>query len=306
MMKVVAFRLRRRRLYHRLFLLLLSSVAFSFYYDCGYGNQNNHHHEVLAADESATTTTTTTTGTDYSSSSSSTSKEDGSCTPTTSEAGGNVDTNHGECINPDISSTTNADDDATLQQQQQQQKTTIVTVTKEELAKHNGKDGADIWLSVLGEVYDVSTGEKYYGPGMGYGAFAGTDCSVCFVSGTFTEEEAERPLEDITDQNIGGVLDWKKFYETHETYTHVGRLVDPRFFDETGSPTPSMQQFAKRVIQYQIDAAEKKKERELKRKKRQEEREAAKKKKKTQQQEEMAKMSSRSKSKQPNAVPDIL
>ena len=300
MMKV--FRLRRR-FHHCLFLLL--SVAFFFYYDCGSGKQNHHHHEVLA-DDSATTTTTTTTGTD---SSSSTAKQEGSCKPATSE-GGNGDTINEECVNPDIISATNDKTEV-----QQQQKTTVVTVTKEELAKHNGKDGADIWLSVLGEVYDVSTGEKYYGPGMGYGAFAGTDCSVCFVSGTFTEEEAEKPLEDITDQNIGGVLDWKKFYETHETYTHVGRLIDPRFFDESGSPTPSMQEFARRVIQYQIDAAEKKKERELKRKKRLEEREAKKKKQQQQQQQqqEMAKKASRSKSKQQpqqsqpkNVVPDIL
>jgi len=258
---------------HRLSLFLLVVI-----YDCGIilPNQND-----VKAEE-------TTTATDGSSAA------DGSCTPTSPGS----DTN--ECVNPDTSTDVVEPDDDGRDSPKHTKLQAVVT--KEELSKHNGKDGADIWLSVLGEVYDVTKGEKYYGPGMGYGAFAGTDCSVCFVSGTFTEEEAGKPLEDITDQNIGGILDWKKFYETHETYTHVGRLIDERFFDETGSPTPSMQEFARRVIQYQIEAAEKKKERELKRKKRLEEREAKKK------QEEMAKKASQSKAKQPprRKVPDIL
>jgi predicted heme/steroid binding protein len=269
-------------------------IAFFLFYVCGIILWSRK--EVIADESSETPDSST--------------KEE-SCTATTAGS-------DGQCVNPDASASggsggdvppnvntdalagdkSNIDGDVPSNDSKPRR-----VVTKEELAKHNGKDGADIWLSVLGEVYDVSKGQQYYGPGMGYGAFAGTDCSVCFVSGKFTAEEAEKPLEDIETNNLGGILDWKKFYETHETYTYVGRLIDPRFFDERGSPTPSMQEFAKRVIVYQVEAAEKKKQRDIARKKRLAEREAKKK------QEETAKKKAGtqpSKSKQERKVPDIL
>jgi predicted heme/steroid binding protein len=224
---------------------------------------------VTANDEKATPTVAT--------------KEE-SCTSTTE--------NDGECLNPDAGT----DDGPT---NSKESKPPRPVVTKEELSKHNGKDGADIWLSVLGEVYDVSEGKQYYAPGMSYGAFAGTDCSVCYVTGKFTPEEAEKPLDEITDKLIGGILDWKDFYEKHETYKYVGRLIDPRYFDETGSPTPSMQEFARRVVVYQIEAAEKKKKRDADRQKREAERAARKR------QQEMAKATA-SKAKQKPKVESIL
>lgn len=33
--------------------------------------------------------------------------------------------------------------------------------------------GAPLYLAILGEVYDVSVGRKYYGPGEGYHCFVG-------------------------------------------------------------------------------------------------------------------------------------
>jgi hypothetical protein len=39
-------------------------------------------------------------------------------------------------------------------------------VSKEELAGKVGKDGdSELWLSIVGEVYDVSSGAKFYGEG---------------------------------------------------------------------------------------------------------------------------------------------
>lgn len=55
-----------------------------------------------------------------------------------------------------------------------------------------GEDGSSIWLSVLGEVYDVTEGRDYYGPGESYNKLASRDSSVPFVTGTFTPEEAEK------------------------------------------------------------------------------------------------------------------
>lgn len=46
--------------------------------------------------------------------------------------------------------------------------------TKEDLAKFAGKDGASVYLAILGEVFDVSSGRKHYGEGGGYHFFTGT------------------------------------------------------------------------------------------------------------------------------------
>lgn len=48
--------------------------------------------------------------------------------------------------------------------------------TAEEMALYNGKDGGKIYLSIIGKVFDVSSGRKMYGPGETYNCFAGMHC----------------------------------------------------------------------------------------------------------------------------------
>ena len=45
--------------------------------------------------------------------------------------------------------------------------------TKSELSKLTGKDGSSVYLSILGDVFDVSKGRKHYGEGGGYEFFSG-------------------------------------------------------------------------------------------------------------------------------------
>ena len=56
-----------------------------------------------------------------------------------------------------------------------------ILMTAEELAKYDGT-GEKCYLSILGEVYDVSSGEYYRGGG-GYEFFAGKDASRGFHTG---------------------------------------------------------------------------------------------------------------------------
>eukprot|EP00980_Cylindrotheca_fusiformis_P022287 scaffold9176_cov129-Cylindrotheca_fusiformis.AAC.11 len=65
-------------------------------------------------------------------------------------------------------------------------------VTREELESKTGENGSDVWLSILGEVYDVTAGRDYYGPGASYNMLASRDSSVPFITGTFTLEEADK------------------------------------------------------------------------------------------------------------------
>jgi len=55
----------------------------------------------------------------------------------------------------------------------------VRVVTKEELStKTSADDGNELWLSILGEVYNVTAGSKYYREGATYHVFVGRDGSA--------------------------------------------------------------------------------------------------------------------------------
>lgn len=127
----------------------------------------------------------------------------------------------------------------------------VRVVTGEELESKTGGNGSEIWLSLLGEVYDVTAGEEFYGQGKSYGVFAGKDCSLCYVSGVFTADEASKHTDEISDAMLPGVLDWVSFYGTHKSYKFIGYLIDPRFYDDKGEPTSNLVSLRKRISSIQ-------------------------------------------------------
>jgi hypothetical protein len=127
----------------------------------------------------------------------------------------------------------------------------IRSVTREELESKTGEDDSEIWLSVLGEVYDVTAGKSFYGKGMSYGRLAATDCTVCYISGIFTAEEAAKHTDELSDAMLPGVLEWVSFYGTHKSYKFIGYLVDPRFYDDKGEPTANLVAIRKRISSIQ-------------------------------------------------------
>lgn len=45
--------------------------------------------------------------------------------------------------------------------------------TDDELSKYNGIETQDLYLSLMGKVYDVSKGRRHYEPGSNYNIFVG-------------------------------------------------------------------------------------------------------------------------------------
>ena len=101
-------------------------------------------------------------------------------------------------------------------------------------SKLGTKGEGDIWLSVLGEVFDVTDGRSFYGEGSGYSFFAGKDASPCFATGKFNDEGLKDSLDDMKDSEIGGVVSWRDFYRDHEQYKFIG-LLESEYFDKDGS-----------------------------------------------------------------------
>mmetsp|Transcript_30450 Transcript_30450/g.73446 ORF Transcript_30450/g.73446 Transcript_30450/m.73446 type:complete len:265 (+) Transcript_30450:187-981(+) len=152
-------------------------------------------------------------------------------------------------------------------------------ISSEELALYPGKEeGSTIWLSILGKVFDVTTGPEFYSAlNGGYKFYAGRDASPCFGSGINTEEGAQEKLEEWEDKKLMPVWEWSTFYEDHETYKYLGVLAGSRYFDKQGNETPVRKDIVRRASEAKRIADE---ERDRKRKERQAAREARKKQKK--------------------------
>ena len=92
--------------------------------------------------------------------------------------------------------------------------------TKEELASNDGRGGANSYLTVLGEIYDV-TGSKHYEEGKGYHVFIGKDASLAFVSGNFGNTATD-DVSVLDSTQIKGIEKWVNFYRyVYEDYKVV-------------------------------------------------------------------------------------
>ena len=136
----------------------------------------------------------------------------------------------------------------------------VRVVTKDELGERNGHNGDSIWIGILGEVYDVSSGERFYGKDGPYRIFAGRDGSVCFMTGVFTEEEAAKSVTILSKDQLLGLDNWRQSYVDNEAYAFVG-VLDGELYDGTGSPTPLLQQVRRDIQEASVEAERKEAER---------------------------------------------
>jgi len=57
-------------------------------------------------------------------------------------------------------------------------------------------------LAVLGEVFDVTKGERHYRPGQPYAFFTGRDGSRAFTTGDFTEASLTDDLAGLSSNQV--------------------------------------------------------------------------------------------------------
>ncbi|XP_065579741.1 neuferricin-like [Artemia franciscana] len=106
--------------------------------------------------------------------------------------------------------------------------------TTEELSKFTGEEGEEVYIALLGKVFNVTRGAQHYGPGGGYHFFAGRDASRAFVSGDFENDGLTDDIEGLSPEDFLGLEDWSVFYEN--SYQYIGKVAG-RFYNNDGSPT---------------------------------------------------------------------
>ncbi|CAL5185622.1 unnamed protein product [Lathyrus oleraceus] len=97
-------------------------------------------------------------------------------------------------------------------------------ITETELRLYNGSDKSKpILISVKGQIYDVSEGRNFYGPGGSYTMFAGKECSRALALLSFKPQDINGNLEGLDESELTILEDWE--YKFIEKYPKVGRLV---------------------------------------------------------------------------------
>ncbi|XP_074095179.1 neuferricin [Cotesia typhae] len=125
--------------------------------------------------------------------------------------------------------------------------------SKNELEKFNSPESG-LYLSILGQVFDVSKGEQYYGKGNTYHAFVGRDASLAFITGDFNDKGLTDDLSSLTNKQAKLLNNWLKSY--HEKYLFKGKLVG-RFYDQYGTETPEYRKFLAKVLEAEVETSEK-------------------------------------------------
>lgn len=124
--------------------------------------------------------------------------------------------------------------------------TKVKMFTDEELSKYDGIKDDKIYLTVIGEVFDVTKGSNYYGPNAGhYSGFAGKDGSRAFAIGGFTEKELIADITDLEPSQVISIYDWLLFYR--KDYIPVGKLIG-FYYDSNGLPTENRLKIEKLIL----------------------------------------------------------
>lgn len=79
----------------------------------------------------------------------------------------------------------------------------------ETLATKAGADGGPIYLSVKGRVFDVTKGADFYGPGKGYGVFAGKEVSRCLGKMEVNDKESNAGWRNLSAEHMETLNDWE-------------------------------------------------------------------------------------------------
>lgn len=106
-------------------------------------------------------------------------------------------------------------------------------VSEDLLRRSNGIDKPELYLSILGNVFDVTKGAKHYGPGQTYNMFIGRDNSKGFQTGKMHADDDDNISFEFAD--LKTLAYWIQFYK--DQYISKGKLVG-KYYDYNGNLTP--------------------------------------------------------------------
>merc|ERR1719420_749466 len=102
-------------------------------------------------------------------------------------------------------------------------------MTLQQLRQYDGVSEASagrICVAVLGKIYDVTKGKRFYGPGGPYAGFAGRDASRGLA--TFSVDAIHDEYDDLSDLKASELEQVReRELQFSEKYEFVGKLMKP-------------------------------------------------------------------------------
>ena len=93
-----------------------------------------------------------------------------------------------------------------------------------ELGAYDGSDpGKPLLMGIRGQVYDVTRGRDFYGPGGPYAMFAGKDCTRALAKVSFEAELFTGDTDGLEPDELDKLEEWIEMFEGK--YRRVGRLL---------------------------------------------------------------------------------
>ncbi|KAG4912170.1 hypothetical protein JHK82_052756 [Glycine max] len=97
-------------------------------------------------------------------------------------------------------------------------------ITDRELRAYDGSDPSKpLLMAIKGQIYDVSNGRNFYGPGGPYAMFAGKECSRALALLSFKPDDINGNLEGLGEEELTILEDWE--FKFIEKYPKVGQLI---------------------------------------------------------------------------------
>jgi len=78
-------------------------------------------------------------------------------------------------------------------------------------------------LALNSIIFDVTAGEKFYGPGSAYSLFAGKRCGRALTLGSLDDADMSDDFSGFSEKELAAVDKQVKFYQ--DKYKEVGRVV---------------------------------------------------------------------------------
>ncbi|XP_022971619.1 membrane steroid-binding protein 2-like [Cucurbita maxima] len=104
-------------------------------------------------------------------------------------------------------------------------------LTEQQLRAYDGSDpNKPLLMAIKGQIYDVSSGRTFYGPGSPYSMFVGKDASRALALLSFKPEDINGNLEGLNEEELVILQDWE--YKFMEKYVKVGELVSEEALNE--------------------------------------------------------------------------
>eukprot|EP00943_MAST-04B_sp_MAST-4B-sp1_P002462 g2462.t1 len=109
-------------------------------------------------------------------------------------------------------------------------------ISVEELANANGRfvgdSGSSLWICILGHVFDVSAGMKFYAPGKPYHSLTGKDATLQLARGdlniaiplTSAQQTKIYDYKILKGDEVDEARRWLEYFATHDKYIHIGRI----------------------------------------------------------------------------------